>query len=32
METFASGPKAHYYGKGDVTVYRLARRGAPAPA
>jgi urate oxidase / 2-oxo-4-hydroxy-4-carboxy-5-ureidoimidazoline decarboxylase len=28
METFASGAKAHYYGKGDVIVYRLARPGA----
>jgi urate oxidase / 2-oxo-4-hydroxy-4-carboxy-5-ureidoimidazoline decarboxylase len=28
METFASGAKAHYYGKGDVIVYRLTREGA----
>jgi urate oxidase/2-oxo-4-hydroxy-4-carboxy-5-ureidoimidazoline decarboxylase len=28
MEHFASGRKAHYYGKGDVTVYRLRRDGA----
>jgi urate oxidase len=27
VETFASGPKAHYYGKGDVIVYRLNRDG-----
>ena len=27
METFASGPKTHYYGKGDVIVYRLNRDG-----
>jgi urate oxidase/2-oxo-4-hydroxy-4-carboxy-5-ureidoimidazoline decarboxylase len=26
METFASGVKQHYYGKGDVIVYRLERR------
>lgn len=25
MNRFASGPKAHYYGKGDVSVYRLNR-------
>jgi urate oxidase / 2-oxo-4-hydroxy-4-carboxy-5-ureidoimidazoline decarboxylase len=31
MEHFASGWKRHYYGKGDVTVYRLNRDGrAPA--
>lgn len=31
MEYFASGSKRHYYGKGDVIVYRLHRRGnAPA--
>jgi urate oxidase/2-oxo-4-hydroxy-4-carboxy-5-ureidoimidazoline decarboxylase len=30
METFASGAKTHYYGKGDVIVYRLARKGSPA--
>jgi len=29
METFASGAKAHYYGKGDVIVYRLTRNGVP---
>ena len=28
MEHFASGRKAHYYGKGDVIVYRLRRDGA----
>jgi urate oxidase/2-oxo-4-hydroxy-4-carboxy-5-ureidoimidazoline decarboxylase len=28
MEHFASGSKAHYYGKGDVIVYRLRRDGA----
>ena len=27
MEHFASGPKPHYYGKGDVIVYRLQRDG-----
>lgn len=27
METFASGWKRHYYGKGDVIVYRLNRDG-----
>ncbi len=27
MERFASGPKPHYYGKGDVIVYRLNRDG-----
>jgi urate oxidase/2-oxo-4-hydroxy-4-carboxy-5-ureidoimidazoline decarboxylase len=31
VNRFASGPKAHYYGKGDVTVYRLNRR-ANTPA
>jgi urate oxidase/2-oxo-4-hydroxy-4-carboxy-5-ureidoimidazoline decarboxylase len=25
LNRFASGPKAHYYGKGDVSVYRLNR-------
>jgi urate oxidase/2-oxo-4-hydroxy-4-carboxy-5-ureidoimidazoline decarboxylase len=31
LETFASGTKTHYYGKGDVIVYRLNRDGrAPA--
>src|SRR4051794_12861963 len=25
MNRFASGPKRNYYGKGDVTVYRLHR-------
>jgi urate oxidase/2-oxo-4-hydroxy-4-carboxy-5-ureidoimidazoline decarboxylase len=29
MERFASGVKRNYYGKGDVTVYRLRRDGAP---
>lgn len=33
MNRFASGPKAHYYGKGDVSVYRLNRTGhTPAGA
>ena len=27
MNRFASGPKRHYYGKGDVTAYRLNRAG-----
>ena len=27
MERFASGGKRNYYGKGDVTVYRLNRDG-----
>jgi urate oxidase/2-oxo-4-hydroxy-4-carboxy-5-ureidoimidazoline decarboxylase len=31
LNRFASGPKAHYYGKGDVSVYRL-NRGGNAPA
>ena len=30
METFASGVKGHYYGKGDVIVYRLTRSGTPS--
>jgi urate oxidase/2-oxo-4-hydroxy-4-carboxy-5-ureidoimidazoline decarboxylase len=31
LNRFASGPKRHYYGKGDVTAYRLNRDGkAPA--
>ena len=30
MNRFASGPKRHYYGKGDVTVYRLNRDGKAA--
>ena len=25
MNRFASGPKVHYYGKGDVSVFRLNR-------
>ena len=29
MEEFASGWKQHYYGKGDVIVYRLRRDGRP---
>jgi urate oxidase / 2-oxo-4-hydroxy-4-carboxy-5-ureidoimidazoline decarboxylase len=29
MNTFASGPKKSYYGKGDVIVYRLYRDGRP---
>ena len=28
MEQFASGWKRNYYGKGDVTAYRLHRDGA----
>jgi urate oxidase/2-oxo-4-hydroxy-4-carboxy-5-ureidoimidazoline decarboxylase len=28
MNQFASGPKRNYYGKGDVTVYRLVRDGS----
>ena len=31
MQTFASGWKRNYYGKGDVTVYRLQRDGRSAP-
>ena len=27
MNRFASGPKGHYYGKGDVIAYRLNRHG-----
>ena len=30
MNKFASGPKRHYYGKGDVIAYRLKRDGTPA--
>ena len=30
MNTFASGPKKSYYGKGDVIVYRLNRDGNQA--
>ena len=30
METFATGWKKNYYGKGDVTVYRLHRAGQTA--
>jgi urate oxidase/2-oxo-4-hydroxy-4-carboxy-5-ureidoimidazoline decarboxylase len=29
VNTFASGPKRHYYGKGDVIAYRLHRDGKP---
>src|SRR5262245_10837344 len=29
MEHFASGIKRSYYGKGNVTAYRLTREGAP---
>jgi urate oxidase len=32
MNSFASGPKRNYYGKGDVTVYRLDRAAAAAAA
>jgi urate oxidase/2-oxo-4-hydroxy-4-carboxy-5-ureidoimidazoline decarboxylase len=31
VNTFASGPKRNYYGKGDVIVYRLYRDGRPNP-
>ena len=31
MEQFASGWKKSYYGKGDVTVYRLRRQGGDCP-
>ncbi len=31
MNHFSSGPKRSYYGKGDVTVYRLHRDGEVAP-
>jgi urate oxidase / 2-oxo-4-hydroxy-4-carboxy-5-ureidoimidazoline decarboxylase len=31
MNTFASGPRRNYYGKGDVIVYRLYRDGRPNP-
>lgn len=31
METFPSGWKKSYYGKGDITVYRLRRKGGRAP-
>ncbi len=31
MEQFASGWKQHYYGKGDVIVYRLNRDGRTPP-
>ena len=31
MNTFASGPKRNYYGKGDVIVYRLYRDGRANP-
>jgi len=30
VNQFASGPKRHYYGKGDVIAYRLNRCDAPA--
>ena len=30
MEAFSSGWKKNYYGKGDVTVYRLNREGCTA--
>jgi urate oxidase / 2-oxo-4-hydroxy-4-carboxy-5-ureidoimidazoline decarboxylase len=29
MNSFASGTKHHYYGKGEVSVYRLDRTGGP---
>jgi urate oxidase len=31
MNTFASGTKRNYYGKGDVVVYRLNRNGKVSP-
>jgi urate oxidase / 2-oxo-4-hydroxy-4-carboxy-5-ureidoimidazoline decarboxylase len=31
VEYFASGVKQHYYGKGDVIVYRLVRDGSAPP-
>src|SRR3954464_3090896 len=31
MNTFASGPKGSYYGKGDVIAYRLNRDGRVPP-
>ena len=31
MEQFRSGWKQSYYGKGDVTVYRLRRQGGECP-
>ena len=31
MNSFATGPKRSYYGKGDVIVYRLYRDGRPNP-
>ncbi len=31
MNSFVSGPKKNYYGKGDVIVYRLYRDGRPNP-
>ncbi len=31
MNSFASGPKRNYYGKGDVIVYRLCRDGRSDP-
>ena len=31
METFSSGWKRNYYGKGDVIVYRLHRQGGESP-
>jgi urate oxidase / 2-oxo-4-hydroxy-4-carboxy-5-ureidoimidazoline decarboxylase len=31
LEQFATGPKRSYYGKGDVTVYRLERQGPIPP-
>jgi urate oxidase/2-oxo-4-hydroxy-4-carboxy-5-ureidoimidazoline decarboxylase len=31
VNTFASGPKHHYYGKGDVIAYRLNRDGRVPP-
>jgi urate oxidase / 2-oxo-4-hydroxy-4-carboxy-5-ureidoimidazoline decarboxylase len=31
LNKFASGPKRHYYGKGDVIAYRLNRDGKPPP-
>jgi urate oxidase/2-oxo-4-hydroxy-4-carboxy-5-ureidoimidazoline decarboxylase len=31
VERLASGPNDHYYGKADVTVYRLIRDGSARP-
>ena len=31
MEQFDSGPQPNYYGKGDISVYRLRRKGGKSP-